>query len=438
MKKLRRELDAMRMKSASAAAGEASAVDVKGIKLLVQRVDGLERGPMRDLVDQMRSKLGSGVVVLGAAWMGRFALIVGVTKDLTAKVQAGKIVGTLAGWWAARAAGVRTWRRPAGATRAHWMARWRRRRKWWARCWGRIHPKTIGREVKNWAGFAEVRRVRHGGDVGRTCTASSNHELEGIPDSPGGDHDWPADRRGNRTELTICPTSILSACRVLRGNKPMERVLSKIQQIVVIALAGMMALVLVLSTAHLGVLIAEEIWTPPRFLIPVDGLLDIFGFFLLVLIGVELLQTLKAYLRKDAIQVRVVLEVALIAVARKVIVQEPIRLRPHLARRCGPHSRPGGCLVRRAAKARRPQSSSAKDSPVVPRVDGGGDGRRTTRRFCRERGAEGMSDYDSLRNSLQGCRGCSLGHLMVWGWNDVAQTRQAGCERGWDKVAWIR
>jgi alanyl-tRNA synthetase len=99
MKKLRRELDAMRMKSASAAAGEASAVDVKGIKLLVQRVDGLERGPMRDLVDQMRSKLGSGVVVLGAADSdaGKVALIVGVTKDLTARVQAGKIVSALAG-----------------------------------------------------------------------------------------------------------------------------------------------------------------------------------------------------------------------------------------------------------------------------------------------------------------------------------------------------
>jgi len=97
MKKLRRELDAARMKSASAAAGEATAVEVKGIKLLVQRVDGLERGPMRDLVDQMRSRLGSGVVVLGAASEdGKVALIVGVTKDLTGKVHAGKIVGVLA------------------------------------------------------------------------------------------------------------------------------------------------------------------------------------------------------------------------------------------------------------------------------------------------------------------------------------------------------
>jgi alanyl-tRNA synthetase len=97
MKKLRRELDAARMKSAASAAGEAKAVKVKGVKLLVQRVDGLERGPMRDLVDQMRSKLGSGVVVLGAASEdGKVALIVGVTKDLTGKVHAGKVVGALA------------------------------------------------------------------------------------------------------------------------------------------------------------------------------------------------------------------------------------------------------------------------------------------------------------------------------------------------------
>src|SRR5271169_6152440 len=81
--------------------------------------------------------------------------------------------------------------------------------------------------------------------------------------------------------------------------------------------------VVVLSTVHLGVLIAQEVWAPPRFLIRVQGLLEIFGYFLLVLIGVELLETLKAYLKKDVIHVRVVLEVALIAMARKVIIEEP-------------------------------------------------------------------------------------------------------------------
>jgi alanyl-tRNA synthetase len=98
MKRLRRELDAARMKSAAAATGDAVPVDVKGVKLIVQRVDGLERGPMRDLVDQLRGKLGSGIVVLGAADSdaGKVSLIVGVTKDLAGNIQAGKIVGQLA------------------------------------------------------------------------------------------------------------------------------------------------------------------------------------------------------------------------------------------------------------------------------------------------------------------------------------------------------
>jgi alanyl-tRNA synthetase len=98
MKKLRRELDAVRMKSASASLSDAgaSAVEVKGVKVLAQRVDGLEKAQMRELVDSLRIKLGSGVVVLGAAVDGKVSLIVGVTKDLTSRVQAGKMVGLLA------------------------------------------------------------------------------------------------------------------------------------------------------------------------------------------------------------------------------------------------------------------------------------------------------------------------------------------------------
>ena len=102
-----------------------------------------------------------------------------------------------------------------------------------------------------------------------------------------------------------------------------EAALTKIQKINVLALAAMLIVVMVLSTVHLGVLIGQEIMVPPRFLIPVQGLLEIFGYFLLVLIGIELMETLKAYVKKDSIHIRVVLEVALIAMARKVIVEEP-------------------------------------------------------------------------------------------------------------------
>jgi alanyl-tRNA synthetase len=99
MKRLRRELESLRMKSASAATADAaaSAVEVRGVKVLSQRVDALDKSQMRNLVDELRGKLGSGVVVLGAATAeGKVSLICGVTKDLTARVQAGRVVAALA------------------------------------------------------------------------------------------------------------------------------------------------------------------------------------------------------------------------------------------------------------------------------------------------------------------------------------------------------
>jgi alanyl-tRNA synthetase len=99
LKKLRRELDEARMKSAASRVSGATdqAVDVAGIKVLAQRVDALDRGQMRTLVDNLRNKLGSGVVVLGGAQdEGKVALIVGVTKDLTGKIQAGKVIAPIA------------------------------------------------------------------------------------------------------------------------------------------------------------------------------------------------------------------------------------------------------------------------------------------------------------------------------------------------------
>jgi uncharacterized membrane protein (DUF373 family) len=103
----------------------------------------------------------------------------------------------------------------------------------------------------------------------------------------------------------------------------METILTKAEKLIATALAVLLIIVVALSTIHLTLLIAEEIWKPPRFLIGVPGLLDIFSYFLLVLIGVELLETLKGYVKKDVIRVRLVLEVALIAMARKVIILEP-------------------------------------------------------------------------------------------------------------------
>jgi alanyl-tRNA synthetase len=98
IKRLQRELDQARMKSASSTVASVTdkIKDVHGIKVLAHRVDNLERAQMRTLVDQLRDKLGSGVVVLGSATNGNVALIVGVTKDLTQKIQAGKVIGKVA------------------------------------------------------------------------------------------------------------------------------------------------------------------------------------------------------------------------------------------------------------------------------------------------------------------------------------------------------
>jgi len=98
IKRLARELDQARMKSASSTVASVTdkIKDVGGVKVLAHRVDNLERAQMRTLVDQLRDKLGSGVVVLGSASNGNVALIVGVTKDLTSKIQAGKVIGPVA------------------------------------------------------------------------------------------------------------------------------------------------------------------------------------------------------------------------------------------------------------------------------------------------------------------------------------------------------
>jgi alanyl-tRNA synthetase len=98
IKRLVRELDQARMKSASSSTANIGdqVKDVRGVKVLAHRVDNLERAQLRTLVDQLRDKIGSGVVVLGSASNGSVSLIVGVTKDLTGRVQAGKVIGPVA------------------------------------------------------------------------------------------------------------------------------------------------------------------------------------------------------------------------------------------------------------------------------------------------------------------------------------------------------
>ena len=96
--------------------------------------------------------------------------------------------------------------------------------------------------------------------------------------------------------------------------------LEKVERLIVLSLLVMMVAVVFLSTVELGWLIIKDIITPPVFLLDIDELLDVFGMFLLVLIGVELLETVKMYLTQKTVHVEVVFTVAMIAIARKVII----------------------------------------------------------------------------------------------------------------------
>jgi uncharacterized membrane protein (DUF373 family) len=97
--------------------------------------------------------------------------------------------------------------------------------------------------------------------------------------------------------------------------------LKKFKRAIIISLTVMMALVLLLSTIELGWLIIKDIITPPVFLLEINELLEIFGLFMLVIIGIELLETImKTYLAEGVDHVQVVMAVAIIAITRKVII----------------------------------------------------------------------------------------------------------------------
>ncbi len=97
-KSMEHELQQLKTKVAQAEAGqlETQAREMKGVKVLAARVDGLDRAQLRTLVDSLRNKWKSAVVVLATAEDSNIAIVSGVTKDLTAKVHAGKLAGAVA------------------------------------------------------------------------------------------------------------------------------------------------------------------------------------------------------------------------------------------------------------------------------------------------------------------------------------------------------
>lgn len=98
---LEKELERLKAKLASAAGSDmlSQAAEVAGVKVLATCLEGVSGKELRGMLDQLKNKLGSGIIVLGVADQaaGKVSLIAGVTDDLTGRVKAGELVNHVAG-----------------------------------------------------------------------------------------------------------------------------------------------------------------------------------------------------------------------------------------------------------------------------------------------------------------------------------------------------
>ena len=97
-KQLEREIKQLKMKLASGGGAQASEtpVDVDGVKLIARRADDISGGDLRNLADELRSRIKSGVIVLGSAAEGKVTLLTAVTRDLMDRVPANTLIQKLA------------------------------------------------------------------------------------------------------------------------------------------------------------------------------------------------------------------------------------------------------------------------------------------------------------------------------------------------------
>ena len=93
-RQLEKQLEQLQAKAASAAGDDlsASAVDIKGVKVLTARLDGQDGKALLALVDQLKNKLGRAVILLGGVYEDKVVLVAGVTKDLTGQLKAGDLM----------------------------------------------------------------------------------------------------------------------------------------------------------------------------------------------------------------------------------------------------------------------------------------------------------------------------------------------------------
>ncbi len=103
----------------------------------------------------------------------------------------------------------------------------------------------------------------------------------------------------------------------------MLELMKKLEHGVTLVLIVVLSAVVALATLELVVTVARDIAAPPVLFPGIDRLLDMFGKVLLVVIGIELLETMRAFAEDGRVRAEIVLTVAMIALARKIIILEP-------------------------------------------------------------------------------------------------------------------
>jgi uncharacterized membrane protein (DUF373 family) len=108
----------------------------------------------------------------------------------------------------------------------------------------------------------------------------------------------------------------------------MDRFFDNIEKYIAVVLLGLMAIVVAAATLEVAYLVATNIFDPPGYFIGVEDLFKIFSLFLMVLIGLELLSSIRFYLKDNSIHAELMLLIAMTAVTRKVVILDAKEIDP--------------------------------------------------------------------------------------------------------------
>ncbi len=108
----------------------------------------------------------------------------------------------------------------------------------------------------------------------------------------------------------------------------MLKILDRVRKYIAIALLGLMAIIVVSATLEVAYEIVINMFEPPGFFIGVQDLFGVFGLFLMVLIGLELMTSIQMYLDHNSIHAELMLLVAITAITRKIVILDATQIDP--------------------------------------------------------------------------------------------------------------